>query len=55
CRRSENKIGGGVANRRLAGKFGDYNCDSPWSLVESAAKAMRSKHGDNIEFVLWTG
>jgi hypothetical protein len=56
CRRTENKLGGGVVgNSRPAGRYGDYNCDSPWPLVESAAKAMRSKHGDNIEFVLWTG
>jgi len=41
-------------DRKLAGKFGDYSCDSPWALIESAARAMRSKHGD-IEFVLWTG
>ncbi|XP_069705209.1 cyclic GMP-AMP phosphodiesterase SMPDL3A [Periplaneta americana] len=54
CRRTDNKIGG-LVNRRPAGRFGDYNCDSPWALVESAAKAMKSKHGDNIEFVLWTG
>ncbi|XP_073977796.1 cyclic GMP-AMP phosphodiesterase SMPDL3A-like [Rhodnius prolixus] len=44
----------GVPNRR-PGTFGDYYCDSPWALVESAAKAMRAKHGDNLEFVLWTG
>jgi hypothetical protein len=55
CRSTENKLGGGVGNSRPAGRYGDYNCDSPWSLVESAAKAMKSKHGDNIEFVLWTG
>jgi sphingomyelin phosphodiesterase acid-like 3 len=59
CRRTENKLGGGgggaVGNSRPAGRYGDYNCDSPWPLVESAAKAMKSKHGDNIEFVLWTG
>ena len=55
CRLTENKLGGVVGNSRQAGHFGDYNCDSPWALVESAAKAMRSKHGDNIEFVLWTG
>lgn len=47
--------GGGVNSRRPAGRFGDYSCDSPWGLVESAARAMKSKHGDNIEFVLWTG
>jgi sphingomyelin phosphodiesterase acid-like 3 len=54
CRRTENKLGGAVGSRP-AGRFGDHNCDSPWALIESAAKAMKSKHGDNIEFVLWTG
>lgn len=42
-------------DRKLAGEFGDYNCDSPWALIESAARAMRSKRGEGIEFVLWTG
>lgn len=37
------------------GKLGDYGCDSPWTLVQSAVKAMKAKHGDNIEFVLWSG
>lgn len=37
------------------GPFGHYNCDSPWSLVESAVKTMKAKQGDNVEFVLWTG
>lgn len=37
------------------GPFGDYYCDSPWSLLESATTAMRAKQGDNVEFVLWTG
>ncbi|XP_036335865.1 uncharacterized protein LOC118746170 [Rhagoletis pomonella] len=40
---------------RSPGRFGDYFCDSPWSLIESAAKAMKSRQGDNVEFVLWTG
>ncbi|XP_020296242.1 acid sphingomyelinase-like phosphodiesterase 3b [Pseudomyrmex gracilis] len=42
-------------DRKLAGKFGDYSCNSPWALIESAARAMRSKHSEGIEFVLWTG
>nr|CAD7199890.1 unnamed protein product [Timema douglasi] len=46
CWRTEN----GINVQKPVGKFGDYNCDSPWALVESAAKAMRTKHGDNIEF-----
>lgn len=37
------------------GRLGDYACDSPWTLVQSAVKAMKEKHGDNIEFVLWSG
>lgn len=37
------------------GRLGDYGCDSPWTLVRSAVKAMKEKHGDNIEFVLWSG
>lgn len=37
------------------GRFGDYMCDSPWSLIESATQAMKSRQGDNVEFVLWTG
>ncbi|KAF6207953.1 hypothetical protein GE061_016402 [Apolygus lucorum] len=52
CWRSHNNEG---LPQRKPGRFGDYNCDSPWALVESAARAMRAKHGDNIEFVLWTG
>ncbi|XP_054734462.1 acid sphingomyelinase-like phosphodiesterase 3b [Anastrepha obliqua] len=43
------------ASIRSPGRFGDYFCDSPWSLIESAAKAMKSRQGDNVEFVLWTG
>ncbi|XP_050536756.1 acid sphingomyelinase-like phosphodiesterase 3a [Daktulosphaira vitifoliae] len=37
------------------GTLGDYACDSPWSLVKSAVRAMKEKHGDNIEFILWSG
>lgn len=40
---------------RSPGRYGDYLCDSPWSLLESATQAMRSRQGDNVEFVLWTG
>ncbi|XP_055703393.1 acid sphingomyelinase-like phosphodiesterase 3b isoform X2 [Phlebotomus papatasi] len=43
------------SSRSVPGRFGDYNCDSPWSLLESATQAMRSRQGDNVEFVLWTG
>lgn len=40
---------------RTLGRFGDYLCESPWSLLESATQAMKSRQGDNVEFVLWTG
>jgi hypothetical protein len=43
------------SNSRTPGHFGDYLCDSPWSLLESASQAMKDKQGDNVEFVLWTG
>ncbi|XP_059614202.1 acid sphingomyelinase-like phosphodiesterase 3b isoform X2 [Phlebotomus argentipes] len=43
------------SSRSVPGRFGDYSCDSPWSLLESATQAMRSRQGDNVEFVLWTG
>jgi len=38
----------------LAGKFGDYNCDAPWSLVASAISAMRNVE-PHPDFILWTG
>lgn len=47
--------GGNNNRRRGVGLYGDYACDSPWALIESAGKAMRNRQGDNIEFVLWTG
>ncbi|XP_066581214.1 acid sphingomyelinase-like phosphodiesterase 3b [Prorops nasuta] len=40
--------------RNNTGMFGSYDCDSPWALIESAARAMETKH-EGIEFVLWTG
>lgn len=45
----------GAQETEPPGPFGHYNCDSPWSLVESAIKTMKAKQGDNVEFVLWTG
>jgi len=39
---------------RSPGQFGDYMCDSPWSLLESATQTMKARQGDNVEFVLWT-
>lgn len=35
--------------------FGDYGCDSSWALVESALRFMRTKRGDNVEYVIWSG
>lgn len=46
---------GSSGYHRPRGKFGDYSCDSPWPLIESAAHQMRMKQGDSVEFVLWTG
>lgn len=42
-------------DRRVGGIYGNYSCDSPWALIESAVQAMKSKQGEGIEFVLWTG
>lgn len=36
------------------GTFGNYNCDSPWALVESAINNM-VKICPNPDFILWTG
>ena len=36
------------------GEFGDYKCDSPWPLVESAISAMKDIKSD-ADFILWTG
>ncbi|XP_018328097.1 acid sphingomyelinase-like phosphodiesterase 3a [Agrilus planipennis] len=47
---------GGPRNyRKPTGRYGDYGCDSPWELVESAARIMGQRQADNVEFVLWTG
>ncbi|XP_049793804.1 acid sphingomyelinase-like phosphodiesterase 3a [Schistocerca nitens] len=43
------------SSSRSPGRFGDYDCDPPWVLVESAVRFMRTRQGDNIEFILWTG
>ncbi|XP_017133891.1 acid sphingomyelinase-like phosphodiesterase 3b [Drosophila elegans] len=53
--RSVSGSGGNNAATEAPGTFGHYNCDSPWSLIESAVKTMKAKQGDNVEFVLWTG
>ncbi|XP_046991742.1 acid sphingomyelinase-like phosphodiesterase 3b [Schistocerca americana] len=54
CWRSDTGRAGGVGGAS-PGQLGDYRCDAPWDLVESAVRAMKSKHGDNIDFILWTG
>uniref|UniRef100_A0A8C5IQN2 Sphingomyelin phosphodiesterase acid like 3B n=1 Tax=Junco hyemalis TaxID=40217 RepID=A0A8C5IQN2_JUNHY len=44
--------GGGRAEP--AGPWGSYVCDAPWSLLRSAARAMRARLAAP-DFVLWTG
>nr|XP_002122011.1 acid sphingomyelinase-like phosphodiesterase 3b [Ciona intestinalis] len=41
-------------NTMDAGPFGDYRCDSPWRLVQSAISAMKNIEGDP-DFIIWTG
>ncbi|XP_021208939.1 acid sphingomyelinase-like phosphodiesterase 3b [Bombyx mori] len=53
CRRLADR--GSSRYLRALGKYGDYACDSSLELIESAAKYMRTRHSDNVEFVLWTG
>ena len=36
------------------GKYGDYKCDPPWSLVTSAVQAMK-EHGNQPSFIVWSG
>jgi len=38
----------------VAGIYGDYNCNAPWSLVVSAVNAMRLIE-PLPDFILWTG
>lgn len=54
CARSEYDVGLRKV-RKPMGRYGDYACDAPWDLIESAARTMMSRQGDNVEFVLWTG
>ena len=39
------------------GEFGDYNCDSPVRLVQSAVDFIKnhSKTMENVDFIIWTG
>ncbi|XP_048478925.1 acid sphingomyelinase-like phosphodiesterase 3a [Plutella xylostella] len=53
CRRADER--GSSGHHRTVGRFGDFACDSPLELIESAAKHMRTRHAENVEFVLWTG
>jgi sphingomyelin phosphodiesterase len=39
---------------RKAGKWGDYNCDTPIDLVEATMSWLNRTHPD-IDFVIWTG
>ncbi|KAJ3641483.1 hypothetical protein Zmor_027990 [Zophobas morio] len=56
CGRSEYDSVSSTRNqRRSMGKYGDYTCDAPWELIESASKTMMNRQNDNVDFVLWTG
>jgi sphingomyelin phosphodiesterase acid-like 3 len=44
-----------VGNRtEPAGIYGNYLCDAPWTLVESAINSMAS-NCQNPDFIIWTG
>ncbi|XP_037301481.1 acid sphingomyelinase-like phosphodiesterase 3a, partial [Manduca sexta] len=53
CRRADER--GSSGHHRALGRYGDYSCDSSLDLIESAARYMRTRHSENVEFVLWTG
>ncbi|XP_073943262.1 acid sphingomyelinase-like phosphodiesterase 3b [Choristoneura fumiferana] len=53
CRRADER--GSSGHHRALGRYGDYACHSSHALVESAARHMRARHAENVEFVLWTG
>lgn len=53
CRRADER--GSSGHHRALGRFGDYSCDSSLELIDSAARYMRTRHSENVEFVLWTG
>lgn len=44
---------GSRSQRRSSGRYGDYGCDSPWELVESAINHMMKRQ--DVDFLLWTG
>ncbi len=38
------------------GPFGDYECDSPYRLAESAVAALKEEYEkSNADFVVWMG
>jgi endopolyphosphatase len=39
----------------LAGPLGDRECDSPMDLVESTLNWIKNRHGNEIDFVVYTG
>ncbi|KAM3967330.1 cyclic GMP-AMP phosphodiesterase SMPDL3A [Aphomia sociella] len=53
CRRADER--GSSGHHRALGRYGDYSCDSSLELIDSAARYMRTRHSENVEFVLWTG
>ncbi|KAH8553400.1 Metallo-dependent phosphatase-like protein [Umbelopsis sp. PMI_123] len=40
---------------KIAGPVGDRACDSPMGLVKATFNWIRNHHGDDIDFVVWTG
>lgn len=42
------------SSSKAVGAYGDYSCDSPWTLAKSALQAMREIQ-PNPDFILWTG
>ncbi|XP_073978729.1 acid sphingomyelinase-like phosphodiesterase 3b [Rhodnius prolixus] len=42
-------------NMQPPSTLGEYSCDSPWALVQSAVDTMKYIEGDDLEFILWTG
>jgi sphingomyelin phosphodiesterase len=43
-----------ISPHRLAGQWGDYNCDSPINLLEASMSWINRTHFD-ADFVIWTG
>ena len=35
--------------------FGNYLCDAPMKLIESAIKAMATLNRNTTDFIIWTG